>query len=512
MYKKLMSAMVLGIEGVLIEVEIDSSNGLPQMTIVGLPDAATSESKDRIRSAINNSGFIYPLKRITVNLAPAHIKKEHAFLDLAIALGTLSVSNQLSESIDSDKYLIVGELALSGKIMGLKGILPIAMMARNRGLKLIAPAENINEISIIDGLEYYAFESLMRAAEYMKSGIYEKVNFFASKNEKIPSEAVDVPDLKNVAGQFYARRALEIAAAGNHPIMMKGVPGSGKTMLSTCLPGILPPMNFEESLEVSKIYSISGLLRDDRLIEKRAFRSPHHTISEVAMIGGSRIPRPGEVSLAHNGVLFLDEFTEYKKSVLEALRQPLSDGCVTISRASATYTYPARFMLVAACNPCACGYYGDSKIKCVCGANSIKRYNLKFSGPIIDRIDIQISMRRVEMKDMKQSLNESSKDVAERVLNARKIQLKRFEKTFAGVSAKIFANANMPLEFIKSCCDLSSNLKSILADFSEKYNLSMRSYYKILKVARTIADIRESRDIGKEELLEAMQYRIEFSR
>lgn len=513
MYKSLKSAMVCGIEGHEVEVEVHSSSGLPAITIVGLPDTATSESKDRVRSAICNSGLDYPLKRITVNLAPAHLKKEHAFFDLAIALGILSVSGQLEEALNLNEYIITGELALSGKILPLRGILPIALLARSLGLKLIAPAANINEIKIIDGLEYYVFDNLIDAVKYITNKEYfPPANL--TKSHSLASEArLNTPDLKDVIGQSYARRALEIAAAGNHAIMMRGVPGSGKTMLSNCLPQILPPMNFEESLEVSKIYSISGLLKSDRLVDKRAFRAPHHTISEAAMVGGSKIPKPGEVSLAHNGVLFLDEFTEYKKSVLEALRQPLSDGAVTISRASATYTYPARFMLVAACNPCPCGYLGDSRVACCCNGAAVKKYRAKFSGPIVDRIDIQIEVQRVDMKDIKSGKTpESSKTVAARVKAARKIQLKRFG---AGKNAaqkeSVFANANMSVEQIKEYCRIDSESNSLLQSFVEKYNLSMRSYYKILKVARTVADMQSSSKIRKEDLLEAIQYRGGFN-
>ena len=514
MYKILRSAIVLGIEGNIIDVELHSSAGLPAITIVGLPDTATNESKDRVRSAIYNSGFDFPLRRITVNLAPAHIKKEHGFFDLAIALGILSVSDQLAETVDLSGYIIIGELALSGRLLPLRGILPIAVMARKSGLKLIAPAANINEIKIIDGLEYYAFETLAETVEYITKNAYSEVKDSAGGVERgFAGEPANIPDLKDVIGQSYARRALEIAAAGGHALMLRGVPGSGKTMLSTCLPGILPAMNFEESLEVSKIYSISGLLKSDRLIEKRAFRSPHHTISEVAMIGGSRIPKPGEVSLAHNGVLFLDEFTEYKNSVLEALRQPLSSGCVTISRAAATYTYPARFMLVAACNPCPCGYFGDPKVVCRCAPASIKKYRARFSGPIIDRIDIQVDVQRVDMKDIKGGAeSESTKTVAKRVKTARAVQLKRFSaKNSGNDGGAIFANANMDVDQIKRHCPINFELSSILQAFVEKQGLSMRSYYKILKVARTIADIAGSKSIEKEDLLEAIQYRGGFN-
>ncbi len=515
MYKNLKSAIVLGIEGRAIEVEIHSSNGLPAITIVGLPDAATNESKDRVRSAIYNSGFDFPLKRITVNLAPAHIKKEHAFFDLAIALGILSVSGQLEEAVDLSKCIIIGELALSGKLLPLRGILPIAVMARNNNLKLIAPAANINEIKIIEGLQYFVFNDLKETARYIGSNEYTPAaDYLSGDNTGAYDEINNTPDLKDVIGQSYARRALEIAAAGGHALLMRGVPGSGKTMLSTCLPGILPPMNFSESLEVSKIYSISGLLKSDKLIERRSFRAPHHTISEVAMIGGSRIPKPGEVSLAHNGVLFLDEFTEYKTPVLEALRQPLSSGCVTISRASATYTYPARFTLVAACNPCPCGYFGDTKVACCCQSSSIKKYKAKFSGPIIDRIDIQIDVQRVDIKDIKNSKSaENSAAVAKRVLAARKIQSKRLAANARGENGApdIFTNANMSVGHIKEHCKINTELSSILQSFVEKHSMSMRSYYKILKVARTIADIEESEDIRKEDLLEAIQYRGGFN-
>lgn len=515
MYKSLRSAMVVGIEGAIIEVELHASGGLPGITIVGLPDAAVSESKDRARSAIYNSGFEFPLKRITVNLAPANLKKEYAFFDLPIALGVLSVSGQLSESVDPGGYIITGELALDGRLLPLRGMLPIAATARRLGLKLIAPAGNIDEMRIIEGLEYYAFDNLADTVEYITKNKYKPARVREDRGLMTDNEIAhhNMPDMKDIVGQSCARRALEIAAAGGHALMMRGVPGSGKTMLSTCLPGILPDMSFEESLEVSKIYSISGLLKSGRLMEKRAFRSPHHTISEAAMIGGSRIPRPGEVSLAHNGVLFLDEFTEYRAGVLEALRQPLSSGCVTISRAAATYTYPARFMLVAACNPCPCGYSGDPKVACRCAPASLKKYAARFSGPIIDRIDIQIDVRRVDAADIKKAaakecMPESSAAVAKRVRAARALQLKRFSgQNPSGEFGAVFSNAGMSVELIKKHCAISSEQETTLRDFVERRGLSMRSYYKILKVARTIADLAGSKNIGKEDLLEAIQYR-----
>ncbi len=504
MYKCLRSAIVLGIDAYPVDVEIDLSNGLPGLTIVGLPDTATNESKERVRSAIHNSGHDYPLKRITVNLAPAHLKKDRAFFDLAIAVGILIASGQIDTADDMSKYLIAGEISLNAKILPLNGILPIAALAREAGLKLIAPSANYNEIKMVAGLEFFVFDSLSDIVEYFSNGGYVL--------KKGDSAAVENPaknpcDLRDVAGQSYAKRALEIAAAGGHAIMMRGVPGSGKTMMASCLPGILPAMTFDESLEVSKIYSIAGMLSDSRLIEKRAFRSPHHSISEAAMIGGTRIPRPGEVSLAHNGVLFLDEFTQYKKSVIEALRQPLSDGAVTISRAAATYTYPARFMLVAACNPCPCGYLGDTRIRCVCAPSILRSYRSRISGPVIDRIDIQLEIARVERRDILcQGSAESSSAVADRVMAARRIQQIRFRVSEQG-GAAIYANGNMSQQEIKRYCALSPKVEMLLQNAIEKLDLTMRSYYKILKVARTIADIAGKEHIGKEDVCEAIQYR-----
>ncbi|HNY12353.1 MAG TPA: YifB family Mg chelatase-like AAA ATPase [Candidatus Wallbacteria bacterium] len=504
LYKCLKSAIVLGIDAYPVDVEIDLSNGLPGLAIVGLPDTATTESKERVRSAIHNSGYEYPLKRITVNLAPAHLKKDRAFFDLAIAIGILLASGQISSTEAMSGYLIAGEISLNAKILPLNGILPIAALAREAGLKLIAPAANYNEIRMVEGLEFYVFDSLSDIVGYFSHGRYEL------KNE--PSAATGTGngtpcDFSDVAGQSFAKRALEIAAAGGHAIMMRGVPGSGKTMMASCLPGILPAMTFEESLEVSKIYSIAGMLSDSRLIEKRAFRSPHHSISEAAMIGGTSIPRPGEVSLAHNGVLFLDEFTQYKKTVIEALRQPLNDGAVTISRAYATYTYPARFMLVAASNPCPCGYLGDTRIRCVCSPSLLRSYRSRISGPIIDRIDIQIEIARVERRDMlREAGAESSAAVAERVMRARRIQQKRFSAPVAGDIA-IYANGNMSQREVKRYCVLPLRVETILQNALEKFNLTMRSYYKILKVARTIADIAGKELIEKEDVCEAIQYR-----
>jgi len=504
LYKCLRSAIVLGIDAYPVDVEIDLSNGLPCLTIVGLPDTATNESKERVRSAIHNSGHEYPLKRITVNLAPAHLKKDRAFFDLAIAVGILLASGQMESAGDMSGYLIAGEISLNAKILPLNGILPIAALARESGLKLIAPSANYNEIKMVEGLEFFVFASLADIVDFFSNGRYELKSATRPAAENFNGNSFDFRD---VAGQSYARRAIEIAAAGGHAILMRGVPGSGKTMMASCLPGILPAMTFDESLEVSKIYSIAGMLSDGRLVEKRAFRSPHHSVSEAAMIGGSRIPRPGEVSLAHNGVLFLDEFTQYKKSVIEALRQPLSDGAVTISRAAATYTYPARFMLVAACNPCPCGYLGDTRIRCVCPPSLLRSYRSRISGPIIDRIDIQIEIARVEKRDILcQGSAESSAAVAERVLAARRIQQARFRVSEPG-GAPIYANGNMSQQEIKRHCGLSSKIEMILQNTLEKLDLTMRSYYKILKVARTIADIAGRENIAKEDICEAIHYR-----
>ena len=508
MYKCLKSAIVLGIDAYPVDVEIDISNGLPGLTIVGLPDTATNESKERVRSAIHNSGHEYPLKRITVNLAPAHLKKDRAFFDLAIAFGILFASGQINPANDMSEYLIAGEISLNAKILPLNGILPIAALAREAGLKLIAPAANYNEIKMIAGLDFYVFDCLSDIVDYFSGGRYDFKNIPAGVAEirkEIPC------DLRDVAGQAYAKRALEIAAAGGHAIMMRGVPGSGKTMMASCLPGILPAMTFEESLEVSKIYSIAGMLSDSRLIEKRAFRSPHHSISEAAMIGGSAMPRPGEVSLAHNGVLFLDEFTQYKKTVIEALRQPLSEGAVTISRARATYTYPARFMLVAACNPCPCGYLGDARIRCVCAPSLLRSYRSRISGPIIDRIDIQVDIARVERRDILCKGNaESSAAVADRVSAARRVQQGRLSEA-DGAGVRIYANGNMGQREVKRYCQLQPRVETLLQNAVEKLNLTMRSYYKILKVARTIADMAGKDHIGKEEICEAIQYRTGIS-
>lgn len=509
MYSQLKSAIVVGIDAVTISIEVDSSNGLPGTTIVGLPDTATNESRERVRSALHNSGASYPARRITVNLAPAHLKKERAFFDLPLALGVASIGGTIAPG-STEGHIIVGELALSGETLPLRGILPIAVMARKAGAILVAPAANYGEVSLVEGLDFRLFESLGGAVEYFRDGAY---SFDAGRAAKAPAAAEKKShcDMADIYGQSCAKRAIEIAAAGGHAILLKGPPGAGKTMLASCMPGILPPMTLEESLEVSKIYSVSGLLGEGGLMRRRAFRAPHHTISEAALIGGCGIPRPGEVSLAHNGVLFLDEFTEYRRSALESLRQPLSDGFVTISRARAAYTYPARFALAAACNPCPCGYLGDERTRCRCSPKDIARYESKFSGPIVDRIDIKIDVGRVDLRDGAQfRRGEATAAVAERVARARASQVERFrEMNEAGAnrSEQVFSNGAMRQEHIRRFCRLEGGSEALLRKTADRFDLSMRAYFKILKVARTIADISGRADIGKEDLLEAIQYR-----
>jgi magnesium chelatase family protein len=502
MISRVFSATVHGIDGIKIDVEVDISHGLPAFNIVGLPETSVKESKERVRAAIKNAGFEFPNDRITINLAPADLRKEGSSFDLPIALGMLTAMGAIGPEALRD-HLITGELSLDGRIKGIRGVLPMALLAaKERFARIIVPNENGREASVVKGIDVLGAPHLLDIVHYLKGD--GELNRFGREEETETREAKDEGlDFADIKGQEQAKRALEIAAAGAHNILMIGPPGSGKTMLARRISTILPPLNYAEALETTKIHSIAGLLSEERfLVSEKPFRAPHHTISDAGLIGGGSFPRPGEISLAHNGVLFLDEFPEFKRNILDSLRQPLESGNVVISRAAQAVTFPARFMLIAAMNPCPCGYYSDNRRPCICSGAQIHRYRTKVSGPLLDRIDIQIGVPPVTMRELSLDTEEEpSVTIRERVTAARTIQAERFAgKTF-------YANGQMAARLVKKYCAVDETARHLLEDAVERFGLSARAYHRILKVSRTIADLDGKTDIDESHVAEAVQYR-----
>ena len=504
MLAKVSSCAVVGLGGEVVEVEVDISQGLPAFSIVGLPDAAVQEAKERVRSAVRNSGHDFPLKRITVNLAPADLRKEGPAYDLPIAVGILMASGQVPASDNVAVYL--GELSLDGQLRHTTGVLPMVALARDHGFEAVfVPAGDAAEASLIDGVRVMPVSALGDLTSHLRA-VQPIAPFVPTEQRTSPQTPdADIVDFRHIRGQEHVKRALEVAAAGGHNVLMTGPPGAGKTLLTRAMPGILPAMTPQEALEVTKIYSVAGLLpQDTPMVQRRPFRAPHHTVSHAGLVGGGRNPRPGEITLSHRGVLFLDELPEFPHSVLESIRQPMEDGVVTVSRAQGTVTFPANFMMVAAMNPCPCGFYGDPTKHCSCSPSTVTRYQHRISGPLLDRIDIFVDVPRVEYDKLTDEVaTESSGEVSERVEASRTRQHLRFSES------RLVCNAEMgPLEVREFCQHrLEEGATSLLRMAMNQLSLSARAFHRVLKLARTIADLSASDVITMADLAEALQYR-----